>query len=1240
MRKPKGLVLWAILLLMIVGAVSLVTSGEITLKTGEAGEAQWWYCGEYGDYMACDSCGPTDCYVADHWGVELATYSKGALAAGNYDGDWAYLAQQVARRFTLAEVVSDGTHDLGFYYNMVDVPNQPAATQTASGPSLAFSLIDPVTEDHWLAISEAADDLQTASCVPFIVDTVDPEWWYAAWDGEDVGTFDQAGVVNPTDFAALQAAIGTYDVVDVLVLMGVAGEIEGGDGTNLIEPGKAVIDDIALMWNDGTDDFGGVYLTEPAWDAVVGFDDWTQTPLPLVSDPPREWDKWCTDDVLCPHCLPLDDQNLWGLVRETDLDGVDIPAVLRNPDGSAKDFPSSEHALYFGTPTTGDYDRGEATVGTVCSPWNELNPGDRYLSLTFQYFREVEQYLSGPYDWTYVQIAFDDWAVATGAYDPWLTANANTGDAAACGTPSLDWKTVWYKDSRDANESDWTEAVITHYLDQYDDPRTDTMYRIAIPPAATRVKIRFGFNSVDGSSNDHFGWIIDDIEKQHAPDPPGCRIITDYLPQAHVGEKYGDCYDEFGVQTTSCTDPTTQTYFKLEPEVLGGSVLGPRSWSILSVTKDGQRVDLPRRMALDPRGRLYGEPDPGTEGTYQITFLLECWNGRPDEVMLVFNITSPVPPTSSLSLIRYEDFDGVSSMTWMANGAPLGPAAVCPSLWHETSHVKYVLDSAALKAEYGDVAYFGQDDNGVDAELYDPNYRCSRAKGCLESNWIPITVPEHAGEELIIGFKSWRNVEYFTGGDYDRTWVEVRFEDGGTWETVWEKSSKDVSLASWTWQEVRTGLLLKEGVKFQIRFCFDSLDAYSNDAPGEAYGWLIDEISLYAGSTNLGITSCPREETSVGDYYREQIRASGGAATALVWEIGAGALPPGLGIVPDPLGNRGVAYIEGVPREPGTFNFTIRVRANDWSESATRDCTIIVGEEVILLLEDFEDDPAWSQGGLWHFTTDAGVPGVVDGLGVTNHAAYYGQDDAFDPNFETGARTSGMLTLVTPAIDLTQIPGGGAAVEAVKVTLDFWREVEGFGNGGYDKTEVQVQLDGGDWKTIWERDSSDPSAKTWITETAGPFLTDGAASMVIRFVFDSVDRWYNDFVGWLVDNLKVESASATGASPLSAMAAASRVEPRDLASELSVMNIPNPIRDVHTTTFMVRSIDVDAMRIEIYDLAGTLVFEEEVAGNELVWHTENDYGEYLANGIYLYRAFVSVHGEWVATKAEKLVILR
>jgi hypothetical protein len=1210
MRHPKGRVLWAILLLMTLGAVSLVAWGEVTLHTDYSGEAAWWYCEEHDEVCGdCPSPG-NDCAYGDNWSVELATY---------YEDDWAYVGLNAARRFLIDDVTA-----LSFYYIMGDTLPKP---QTNSGPSGAFWIYDATPPgQNYLAISAAAS-VQTASCSIYHASAA-TRWWWGTVDATDIevdpGSIDN---VQSGSFTEMQTELTGGEVKAAMVLMGVVGSTVGGpvvDGT--IGIGQAIVDNVELTWNDGTP-YGGLYRLEKEWNDVIGFDDSSQTPG--ADDPPVEWDKWCTE--YCSHCLPLDDENLWGLVLDSDFDGLDIPEA-------AHDFPSDHYALYFGSTATGTYDAGEASVGAVCSPWNELNPGDEYVSLTFQYIREVEQYM-GDYDWTYVQIQFanganetgdesgEGWYIPAGWFDPWSIDNpGDTGPDSPDVTCHNDWKTVWYKDSKDESQLDWTEAIITHYLDEDNDPYTDDDHRILIPPYATRMRIRFVFNSVDGATNDFFGWLIDDIDKDHTPNPAGCQIVTDHLPQAVIGDKYNEY---------------------LYPQVIDGSTEGPRAWSIRGIEKDGvSQPSLPRRLALDPTGRLYGEPDPGTSGTYEITFRLDCHGGGVDQKTLVLNIRPPTQ-TGSVSVITClsQDFDDgqdscnqdglANSYLWTVEGAPLPAVAGSgPNFWHETGHVTYALEGAA-QSEYCHVAYFGKDDDSDD-----PDFKHGRAKGCMVSPLCAIS-SEFDGEELIVGFKSWRQVEYFTGGDYDKTWVDVRIE-GESWQTIWSKSSKDPSLAAWTWQEIHTGILLTQGKKVQIRFCFDSIDGYSNGENGEAWGWLIDEITAYAGGAELSIATCPKDTASVGEYYDEEVRASGGSDIVPIWEIASGSLPTGLGLVTEGGGDPRDAFIRGTPRETGTFTFTIRVRDADWNEVAVRTCTIEVTEEVTLLYEDFEDDPSWSLGGLWHFTTDAGVTDVPD-LDALNHAAYYGKNDTTStPDYNTGARTTGMLTLVSPVIDLLNGPGG-EPVAAFKFIFDYWRRVESFGAGGYDKTQVQVKLDSGDWRTIWSFDSGDPSHMPdddWTCDAeVGAFLTDGASTMLIRFVFDSVDKWYNDFTGWLVDNVRVHSAPREGASTLP-QSVDRPVDPRDLASELSVMNIPNPITDVHTTTFMVRNAEVDAMRIEIYDLSGMLVYEEEVAGNELVWHTDNDYGEYLANGIYLYRAFVRIQGEWIETKAQKLVILR
>jgi hypothetical protein len=108
------------------------------------------------------------------------------------------------------------------------------------------------------------------------------------------------------------------------------------------------------------------------------------------------------------------------------------------------------------------------------------------------------------------------------------------------------------------------------------------------------------------------------------------------------------------------------------------------------------------------------------------------------------------------------------------------------------------------------------------------------------------------------------------------------------------------------------------------------------------------------------------------------------------------------------------------------------------------------------------------------------------------------------------------------------------------------------------------------------------------------------------------------------------------------------VQPRGLqaaydpATGLVVMNEPNPIRDVNTTTFRVMSAKsvIDEIRVEIFDQNGALVFADTQLGSELVWHTQNDYGEFLANGIYLYRVSANINGQWVVTEVRKLAIYR
>ena len=103
------------------------------------------------------------------------------------------------------------------------------------------------------------------------------------------------------------------------------------------------------------------------------------------------------------------------------------------------------------------------------------------------------------------------------------------------------------------------------------------------------------------------------------------------------------------------------------------------------------------------------------------------------------------------------------------------------------------------------------------------------------------------------------------------------------------------------------------------------------------------------------------------------------------------------------------------------------------------------------------------------------------------------------------------------------------------------------------------------------------------------------------------------------------------------------VESLAVADPLRVLASPNPVRDVHTATFRVMGAlanDTDELRVQIFDLSRHLVWESSVPGSELDWHTEDLFGRYLANGIYVYSVSVKVGGSWVFQDVGTIAILR
>jgi len=176
----------------------------------------------------------------------------------------------------------------------------------------------------------------------------------------------------------------------------------------------------------------------------------------------------------------------------------------------------------------------------------------------------------------------------------------------------------------------------------------------------------------------------------------------------------------------------------------------------------------------------------------------------------------------------------------------------------------------------------------------------------------------------------------------------------------------------------------------------------------------------------------------------------------------------------------------------------------------------------------------------------------------------------------------------------------------------------------------------GDEESLAYRGKKNPRPQVGYEDVNG----DGLMDVVAHFVTDLCGFVEGDVLGHLkgetFDGLDIFGSDSVRIVPPNKPSAAP-------AAELPVVVFPNPISDVHTAYFRVAgplAAEVTALRVWIFDLAGRLVWDQEIADNELAWHTDNLAGEYLANGVYLYRVQAKVAGVWISTDIGKIAILR
>lgn len=292
--------------------------------------------------------------------------------------------------------------------------------------------------------------------------------------------------------------------------------------------------------------------------------------------------------------------------------------------------------------------------------------------------------------------------------------------------------------------------------------------------------------------------------------------------------------------------------------------------------------------------------------------------------------------------------------------------------------------------------------------------------------------------------------------------------------------------------------------------------------------------------------------------------------------------------------------------------------------------------------DTMEFGDTWASTGLWHYTD------------VMRHSpthAYWFADPVtqkYGPIVGLAGLGRGDRPAVAPRATFLPVSGEltspAIAVEGgteVMLSFWYWREVEYYIGGVYDVTTVEVAYDGGPWEEeeVWRKDSTSISRKSWVLSGALLNVPLGVSTLQVRFVFDTVDPYVNAFRGWVIDDVRLYPVVDRGVLPT---AFDFLYAPREVAeaSPIQVACIPSPVRDVHTARFTVLDADIEGLIVQIFDLGGVLVWEAETQDSEIVWHTESSFGDFVANGVYLYRSLVKIDNVWIDTGLNKLTVLR
>jgi subtilisin family serine protease len=225
------------------------------------------------------------------------------------------------------------------------------------------------------------------------------------------------------------------------------------------------------------------------------------------------------------------------------------------------------------------------------------------------------------------------------------------------------------------------------------------------------------------------------------------------------------------------------------------------------------------------------------------------------DALTVTNLTQPLNGTATLNAdktVTYTpnpSFSGPDSFTYTANDGTVDSNVATVSitvqsagysenfegdvsgwtatgLWHVANNTGCASPSVGYTSPIRSF-YYGQEST------------CNYNTGGANTGTLTSPAISNVTNSVTLKFKYWRAVESYNGA-YDKTNVQVSYNGGSTWTTVWSKDSRNASEKAWTNTSIA---LTPSSTTMRLRFVFDTVDGVANGY----VGWLIDDVEVVNG---------------------------------------------------------------------------------------------------------------------------------------------------------------------------------------------------------------------------------------------------------------------------------------------------------------------------------------------------------------------------------------------------------